>query len=136
MVTGVGEDGERSGGMSPVWLVMGRRWRLLVLFAVAGALVGGLLSLVFAPGYVTSARVLLQGQRDPDEVTTEAQLAQSSRVLGRVAESLGWPTSAATLAEQVTAAVADGNIIAISAEARTPGRAAELADSVAAEYVA
>lgn len=121
--------------LSIIWQVLRRRWRLLTVIAVLGALVGAGASLVFSPGYATSASVLLQGPRDPDELATEAQVAQSSVVLDRAAAALEWGVSGVDLADEVTAAVADGNIIEIDAMADTPERAQQLADRVAQEYV-
>jgi capsular polysaccharide biosynthesis protein len=121
--------------LSVVWQVLRLRWRLLIVIAVVGAFVGAGASLVFSPGYETSTSVVLQGARDPDELLTEAQVAQSSVVLDRAAGALKWGVSGADLVEHVTAAVAEGNIIEISATADTPERAQKLADRVAQEYV-
>jgi capsular polysaccharide biosynthesis protein len=130
--TAVNEDTAR---LSIIWHVLSQRWRLLFVIAVVGALVGAGASLVFSPGYETSASVLLQGPRDPDELLTEAQVAKSSVVLDRASSALEWGTSGTDLADQVTATVADGNIIAITGVADTPERAQQLADRIAQEYV-
>jgi capsular polysaccharide biosynthesis protein len=121
--------------LSVIWRVLRLRWRLLIVIAVLGAFVGAGASLVFSPGYETSTSVVLQGARDPDELLTEAQVAQSSVVLDRAAAALKWGVSGADLVSQVSAAVADGNIIEITATANTPERAQQLADRVAQEYV-
>ncbi len=118
-----------------MWHVLRRRWRLLFVIAVLGAVVGAGASIVLSPGYETSANVLLQGPRDPDELMTEAQVAHSSVVMDRTASALRWGPSGTELADDVTAAVADGNIIEITAVADTPERAQQLADRVAQEYV-
>ncbi|WP_133905429.1 exopolysaccharide biosynthesis protein [Actinophytocola oryzae] len=121
--------------LAVVWHVLRQRWRLLIVIAVLGGLVGVGASLVFSPGYKTSASVLLQGARDPDQLLTEAQVAKSSVVLDHAAAALKWGVSGADLTPQVSAAVAEGNIIAITATADTPERAQQLADRVAQEYV-
>jgi capsular polysaccharide biosynthesis protein len=121
--------------LSIIWQVLRQRWRLLIVVAAVGALLGAGASLVFSPGYETSASVLLQGSRDPDELLTEAQVAKSSVVLDRAAGALEWGVSGVDLAEDVSAGVADGNIIEVSAVADTPERAQQLADRVAQEYV-
>jgi capsular polysaccharide biosynthesis protein len=121
--------------LSIVWHVLRQRWRLLLVIAAVGALVGAGASLVLSPGYETSTSVLLQGPRDPDELLTEAQVAKSSVVLDRAAGALKWGVSGADLETQVTAAVADGNIIEVTAMADAPERAQQLADRVAQEYV-
>jgi capsular polysaccharide biosynthesis protein len=121
--------------LSIVWQVLRQRWRLLIVIAVLGALVGAGASLVFSPGYETSASVLLQGSRDPDELLTEAQVAKSSVVLDRAAAALNWGKSGLDLQESVNATVADGNIIEITSVEETPERAQRLADRIAQEYV-
>jgi capsular polysaccharide biosynthesis protein len=131
----VNDDTTDTARLSIVWQVLRQRWRLLLVTAVLGALVGAAASLVFSPGYETSTNVLLQGPRDPDELITEAQVAKSSVVLDRAAGALKWGVSGADLAPQVSAAVADGNIIEVTAVADTPERAQQLADRVAQEYV-
>ncbi len=118
-----------------VWQVLRSRWRLLIVIAAVGALVGAGASLVFSPGYETKASVLLQGSRGPDELLTEAQVAKSSVVLDRAAAALKWGDAGPDLVDQVTAAVAEGNIIDITAVADSPERAQQLADRVAQEYV-
>lgn len=126
---------EDAVGLSMVGQVLRRRWRLLAVIAAAGALVGAGASLVFSPGYETTADVLLQGPRDQDELLTEAQVAHSSVVLDRTATGLGWGVTGTELADSVTATVTEGNIIEITGRAATPERAQQLADRVAQEYV-
>ncbi len=128
-------DAADTARLAIIWHVLRLRWRLLLVIAALGAVVGAGASFVFSPGYETSASVLLQGPRDPDELMTEAQVAHSSVVLDRTAAALRWGTSGTELADDVTAAVADGNIIEIAAVADTPERAQQLADRVAQEYV-
>ncbi|OLF15726.1 YveK family protein [Actinophytocola xanthii] len=121
--------------LSVVGQVLKRRWRLLIVFAVLGAVAGAGASLVFSPGYETSANVLLQGPRDADELLTEAQVAQSSVVLDRTAAGLRWGVPGKDLADDVSAQVAEGNIIEVTGRADSPERAQQLADRVAQEYV-
>ncbi|WP_376706483.1 Wzz/FepE/Etk N-terminal domain-containing protein [Actinophytocola algeriensis] len=128
-------DAADTARLAIIWRVLRQRWRLLIVIAVLGALVGAGASLVLSPGYETSASVLLQGPRDPDELTTEAQVAHSTVVLDRTAAALRWGRSGADLADDVTATVADGNIIEITGVADTPEQAQQLADRVAQEYV-
>ncbi|MGB3438058.1 MAG: exopolysaccharide biosynthesis protein [Actinophytocola sp.] len=129
------DDAADTARLSIIWQVLRQRWRLLIAVAALGALVGAGASVLFSPGYETSASVLLQGPRDPDELITEAQVAHSSVVLDRTAAGLRWGRSASDLAADVTAVVADGNIIDITAMADSPERAQQLADRVAQEYV-
>lgn len=126
---------EDAVGLPMVGQVLRRRWKLLTVIAAAGALAGTGASLVFSPGYETTADVLLQGPRDPDELLTEAQVAHSSVVLDRTAAGLRWGVAGTELAGSVTATVTEGNIIEITGRAETPERAQQLADRVAQEYV-
>jgi capsular polysaccharide biosynthesis protein len=122
--------------LSTVGQVFRRRWRLLIVFAMVGAIAGAGASLVLSPGYETSAAVLLEGTRQSDELKTEAEVATSSTVLDRSADALRWGVTGPELGKQVSAAVSDGNVIAVTAHADTPEKAQQLADRVAHEYVA
>ncbi|MEU6641074.1 exopolysaccharide biosynthesis protein [Saccharomonospora sp. NPDC046836] len=121
--------------LSLVGQVLRRRWRLLAVLAVVGALAGAGASLLFSPGYRASATVLLQGPRQDAELRTEAQVAVSTVVLDRVAAALGWNVTANALSDSVTADVAGGNVVRITGTAATPEQAQQLTDRVAEEYV-
>ncbi|GAA3768298.1 Wzz/FepE/Etk N-terminal domain-containing protein [Streptomyces phyllanthi] len=113
-----------------------RRWRLLAIVAVVGALVGYGASLLFPPRYTTSASVLLPGAWESRELLTQTEIATSSVVLDRAAATLGWTgVSGSELRDRVSAKAADGNIIKISGTADTPERAQRLSDRVAQEFV-
>ena len=122
--------------LSTIGQILRGRWRLLAALAVLGALVGAGASMLFSPGYQSTANVLLQGTRDTSELATEAQVATSSVVLDRSAQALKWGVSGAKLRDSVTALTSDGNIVQITATAATPQRAKQLADQVAGDYVA
>ncbi|MER7665863.1 Wzz/FepE/Etk N-terminal domain-containing protein [Streptomyces sp. NPDC096193] len=116
--------------------ILRRRWRLLALLAVVGALVGYGSSLVFPPRYTASASVLLPGQWEERELLTQVDVATSSTVVDRAGAALDrTDVSAGELRNRVSATAADGNIIKISGTARTPERAQQLADRVAQEFV-
>jgi capsular polysaccharide biosynthesis protein len=121
--------------LSLVGQVLRRRWRTLSVLVVLGAAVGAGAGFLLAPGYSTTASVLLQGPRQPDELLTQAQVATSSVVLDRSAAALGWQVSGADLLKSVTASVADGNVVKISTTAETAERAQQLANEVAQEFV-
>ncbi|MEV5952198.1 Wzz/FepE/Etk N-terminal domain-containing protein [Streptomyces sp. NPDC051987] len=127
---------EESIRLVTIGRIFRRRWRLLAVFAVVGALVGYGASVVFPPRYTTSASVLLPGQWEERELLTQVDIATSSTVVDRAASALAWrDVSAAALHKQVTASAADGNIIKISGTADTPQRAQQLADQVAQQFV-
>ncbi|EPH44208.1 Wzz/FepE/Etk N-terminal domain-containing protein [Streptomyces aurantiacus] len=113
-----------------------RRWRLLAVLTVVGALVGYGTSLVFPPRYTTSASVLLPGQWEERELLTQAEIAASSAVVDRAAAALGPEVSGTELRDRVSAKAADGNIIKISGTADTPEGAQRLSDQVAQQFVA
>ncbi|MER6789655.1 Wzz/FepE/Etk N-terminal domain-containing protein [Streptomyces sp. NPDC000658] len=116
--------------------IIRRRWRLLALFALVGALVGYGASVLFPPRYTTSASVLLPGTWEERELLTQTEVATSSVVVDRAAATLGWAgVSGSDLRDQVSAKATDGNIIKISGTADTPERAQRLSDQVAKEFV-
>lgn len=113
-----------------------RRWRLLAIVAVVGALVGYGASLLFPPRYTTSASVLLPGTWEERELLTQTEVATSSVVVDRAAARLGWTgVSGSDLRDHVSAKATDGNIIKISGTADTPERAQRLSDQLAKEFV-
>ncbi|MCF2128221.1 Wzz/FepE/Etk N-terminal domain-containing protein [Strepomyces sp. STD 3.1] len=113
-----------------------RRRRLFAVLAVVGALVGFGASLLFPPGYTTSASVLLPGQWEQRELLTQAEIATSSEVVDRAAAALHWNgVDGIDLRDQVGAEATDGNIIKISGTADSPGRAQRLSDEVAQQFV-
>lgn len=116
--------------------IIRRRWRLLTVLAVVGALVGYGASLLFPPQYTTSASVLLPGQWEERALLTQAEIAASSAVVDRTADALGWRgVSGSELRDRVSATAADGNIIKISGTAGTPERAQQLCDQMAQQFV-
>lgn len=111
------------------------RWRVLTALAVLGALLGFGLSFMLSPGYVSDSKVLLQGERDKDQLPGESEVATSSIVLDRAAEKLGWGVTGLDLRSRVTALV-DLNVIEIRGAAGSPEQARQLTDQVTTEYVA
>jgi hypothetical protein len=117
--------------------ILRRRWRLLAVLAVVGALFGyGTSVLVFPPRYTASASVLLPGVWEERELLTQVDIATSLTVVDRAADALHWSdVSRSELRDDVSATAADGNIITISGTADTPERAQHLADGVAQQFV-
>ncbi|MFE5022844.1 Wzz/FepE/Etk N-terminal domain-containing protein [Streptomyces sp. NPDC056656] len=117
--------------------ILRRRWRLLAVLTVVGALLGyGTSVVLFPPRYTASTSVLLPGQWEERELLTQVDIVTSSSVVDPVAAKLGWSgVSAAELRDRVSAKAADGNIIKISGTADTPKRAQQLSDRVAQEFV-
>jgi capsular polysaccharide biosynthesis protein len=121
--------------LSMIGRILRGRWPLLVVLAVLGGIAGFGASLLFSPGYQTSASVLLQGPREADELLTQAEVAHSSVVLDRAATALGWHVTGTELQDSVSASVANGNVIQITGRAESPERAQRLTDQVAQQYV-
>ncbi|CAM5699060.1 putative Mucin-19 [Streptomyces afghaniensis 772] len=117
--------------------ILRRRWRLLAVLAVVGALVGyGTSVLLLPPRYTASASVLLPGQWEERELLTQVDIATSSAVVDRAAATLGWKgVNGTELRDDVSAESADGNIIKVSGTADTPERAQRLSDRVAQQFV-
>ncbi|MFK4066339.1 Wzz/FepE/Etk N-terminal domain-containing protein [Streptomyces sp. NPDC029674] len=122
--------------LATIGRILRRRWRLLAVLAVLGALVGYGTSVLFPPRYTASASVLLPGQWEERELLTQVDIATSSAVVDRAAAALDWrDTGGDELLDRVSAKAADGNIIKISGTAETPERAQRLSDRVAKEFV-
>ncbi|MFE0024082.1 exopolysaccharide biosynthesis protein [Amycolatopsis sp. NPDC059021] len=121
--------------LSMVGQVLRRRWRLLAVLVVVGGLAGAGASLLFSPGYKTSASVLMQGPRQADELLTQAQVATSSVVLDRSAANLGWHVSSDDLRKRITASAAQGNVVTLEVSGATADEAKQLADQVADQFV-
>jgi capsular polysaccharide biosynthesis protein len=116
--------------------ILRRRWRLLAVLAVAGALFGyGTSALLLPPRYTAEASVLLPGQWEERELLTQVDIATSSAVVDRAAAALKWGTSGAELQKDVSAKADDGNIIKVSGTADTPERAQRLSDQLAQQFV-
>ncbi|PSJ28496.1 polysaccharide biosynthesis protein [Streptosporangium nondiastaticum] len=117
--------------------ILRRRRRLLAVLTLVGALVGYGTSVLFPPRYTASASVLLPGQWEERALLTQAEIATSSAVVDRAADTLGWTgVSRGELRDRVSATAADGNIIKISGTADTPERAQRLSDQLAQQFVA
>ncbi|WP_367047010.1 Wzz/FepE/Etk N-terminal domain-containing protein [Streptomyces sp. Je 1-332] len=123
--------------LATVGRIFRRRWRLLAVVALVGALVGyGASVVLFPPRYTASASVLLPGQWEERELLTQVNVATSSSVVDRAADALDWTGGDGDeLIDRVSAKAADGNIVTISGTADTPERAQQLSDRVAKEFV-
>ena len=116
--------------------ILRRRWRLLAVLAVVGALFGyGTSVLLLPPRYTAEASVLLPGQWEERELLTQVDIATSSAVVDRAAAALKWGTNGAELQKDVSAKADDGNIIKVSGTADTPERAQQLSDQLAQQFV-
>ncbi|MFJ9627205.1 Wzz/FepE/Etk N-terminal domain-containing protein [Streptomyces sp. NPDC101175] len=117
--------------------ILRRRWRLLAVLAVVGALFGyGTSVLLLPPRYTAEASVLLPGQWEDRELLTQVDIATSSAVVDRVAAALDWKgVNGPALQKDVSAKADDGNIIKVSGTADTPARAQRLSDQLAQQFV-
>jgi capsular polysaccharide biosynthesis protein len=127
---------ETSINFALIWRLVRSRWVVLTLLAVVGAGLGAALSTVLSPGYVSTAKVLLQSSSSSeDAVTGETQIATSLVVLDRVASELPGGLTGRQLADRVTAEIADGNVLVINGAGPTPEEAQQLTDKVTNGYV-
>ncbi|MER6208338.1 Wzz/FepE/Etk N-terminal domain-containing protein [Streptomyces sp. NPDC001073] len=117
--------------------ILRRRWRLLAVLAIVGALFGyGTSVLLLPPRYTAQASVLLPGQWEERELLTQVDIATSSAVVDRAAAALDWKgVNGRKLQKDVSAKADDGNIIKVSGTADTPERAQRLSDQLAQQFV-
>ncbi|WP_427918399.1 Wzz/FepE/Etk N-terminal domain-containing protein [Streptomyces sp. cg40] len=122
--------------LATIGRILRRRWRLLAVLAVVGALFGyGTSVLLLPPRYTAEASVLLPGQWEERELLTQVDIATSSAVVDRAAAALKWGVNGTELQKDVTAKADDGNIIKVSGTADTPERAQRLSDQLAQQFV-
>ncbi|MFJ4878242.1 Wzz/FepE/Etk N-terminal domain-containing protein [Streptomyces sp. NPDC088745] len=122
--------------LATIGRMLRRRWRILAVLTLVGALAGYGVSVVFPPRYTASASVLLPGQWEQRELLTQVDIATSSVVADRTAAALGWSgVDGEELRERVAASAAEGNIIKLSGTADTPSRAQRLSDVLARQFV-
>jgi len=126
-----------------------RYWWAILLFSLATALLGFRLSLLVAPEYEASARLLLVDPRnagvfgddrqvsvDPSRyLRNQAEIARSSRVAAVAAEALGDGADATSVAQRVdVTASPDLDLLGFAARDEDPTRAAAIANAVAEAY--
>ncbi|MGW1504454.1 Wzz/FepE/Etk N-terminal domain-containing protein [Streptomyces mirabilis] len=122
--------------LATIGRILRRRWRLLAVLAVVGALFGyGTSVLLLPPRYTAEASVLLPGQWEERELLTQVDIATSSAVVDRAADALKWGVNGTELQKDVSAKADDGNIIKVSGTADTPERAQRLCDQLAQQFV-
>lgn len=122
-------------GLALIGRLLRKRWVVFAVLAIVGACVGAASSFVLSPGYVSTSKVLLQGQRNPTEVPGETQIATSLIVLDHAAADLNLAVSGSDLASRVSAEIASGNVLVITGSGATPLAAQQLADKITEEYV-
>lgn len=121
--------------LSTIAQLLRRRWAVLLACAALGAGAGAGVSVLVSPGYEAATSVLLQGKNADDALASAPRLATSTAVLDRVTHGLPWHPDADRLRDTVSAEAGDGNVVTITADAANPGRARQLADRVAKEYI-
>lgn len=121
--------------LSVIGHLLRRYWRMLVVLAVLGGLLGGAGWFVLAPGWTAGSKILILGSLKEEQVLAETQIATSLTVLDRTAESLGQGEDGTDLRGRVAAVVVEGSVIAIRATASSPEQAAALTEAVAREYM-
>jgi capsular polysaccharide biosynthesis protein len=118
-----------------IWRLVRSRWVVLLFLAIVGAGLGAALSPVLSPGYVSTAKVLLQGDRSSSDAAGETQIATSLILLDHVADKLPGGLTGRQLADRVSAELADGNVLVINGAGPTPPEAQQLTDTLTNEYI-
>jgi polysaccharide biosynthesis transport protein len=144
----------RSLDLHDYWLIVRRRWRLIVVLGVVGALAGAGYSAYKGPTYTATSQVVVspvtQGPLNQSvqvsgqvNMSTEQAIAQSGPVIQQAAAQLGVPVAkldseaGKRLAVSVPAStLTTSNVLQISWEADTPVLAQRGADAFASAYLA
>lgn len=121
-----------------------RRWLILMLAVVIGALAGGAFSMATPDRYASTASLVvspvvsnpLTGAPEDVNIRTEQEILGSREVARRAAESLGMTDSGATLRGDVEIAAPSGSqILQVTVRADTPAEAADSANAIADSYL-
>lgn len=121
-----------------------RRWLILVLAVLIGALAGGAFSMATPDRYASTASLVvspvvsnpLTGATEDVNIRTEQEILGSREVARRAAESLGMADSGATLRGDVEIAAPSGSqILQVTVRADTPEQAADSANAIAGSYL-
>ncbi len=133
--------------------IVRRRWRLVLVMVVVGALGGGAYAVVRGPSYTATAQVVVaavtqgplnQATQASSQVnmSTEQAIAQSAPVIQQAAATLGVPVAhlvtavSKRLSVTVPASVlTTSNVLQISWQASTPSAAQQGADAFANAYL-
>lgn len=124
--------------------VFRRRWRLIVILTVLGALAGVGISALQTRMYDAESRLLVEPLTttssavvmDPDEVATQASVVTSEEVASMVIDDLGLSDSPQDLLDSVTVTVVDNTrVLSIVASRAKPQEAADIANAFADQYV-
>lgn len=127
--------------------VLGRRWRLIIVFVVLGVAAGLGLSYVQNPVYSASASLLIEANAtsqaggntppvDTQAVATQAEVLLSDSVADRVIKRLHLPLTPAELVQTVSVSPStDSTTIDITATRPTAAGAANVADAFVNAYI-
>ncbi|MDN5654362.1 MAG: Wzz/FepE/Etk N-terminal domain-containing protein [Kocuria sp.] len=121
-----------------------RRWLIMMLAVVIGALTGGAFAMATPDRYASTASLVvspvvsnpLTGAREDVNIRTEQEILGSREVARRAAESLGMTDSSAVLRGEVEIAAPSGSqILQVTVRADTPEQAADSANAIANSYI-
>jgi capsular polysaccharide biosynthesis protein len=115
-----------------------RKARVWCLTAVVGLAIGAALYVKYPPAYHASTTVLLVYNSDQDpavEVQTEASMAQSQAVAGRVVQQLKLPQSVASFRAAYTVTIVTDNVLTLNVGAPTGTAAVQRASALANSFL-
>lgn len=124
--------------------VLRRRWPIIVVFALVGAIIGVAVSMAQPERYQAEAKILVAqgvttstgGAMDPEEVATQAEVVLSDPVINEVISSLGLEQSRSDLVEATTVEASESTrVIVITAAQGTAELAADVANAFAQGYI-
>ncbi|MCW2685535.1 MAG: Tyrosine-protein kinase CpsD [Mycobacterium sp.] len=135
---------------SRIFAVIRRRWWILVVTVLVGVATGFVVTRVTTPEYTSTARLFVSttgGTSSTESYSGEqfsqaraasyAHMMTSELLAQRVVDELGLPMSAAELSSKVTAVIVPRTVLLdISATDRSPERAAAIANTLAATFIA
>lgn len=130
---------------SSVWRIIKRYFKWLIIFPVAGLLLSVLLTLFVAqPKYEATSQVLIEKsdkgdltmaekyQADSQIVATYTDIAESPRVLGKVAEEIGKGEDVNTMTDKVKVSnQPNSQVLNFTATANSEKAAVKIADTAA-----
>jgi capsular exopolysaccharide synthesis family protein len=128
--------------------VLRDQWRMVLVMSVLATVTGAAVTFLQRPVYEAQATIYVAATNDAastalqgnvlsqQRVKLYGELVRSDRVMSAVVEKLGLRLSAATLARRVTAGTrADTTLLTITAADSSAGRARDIANEVARQFV-
>lgn len=114
--------------------ILRRRWAVLCIALAIGAIIGAAYTVINPPMLTSSALVALPPATK--DIQSQALVAQSANVLAPARRVTAPSAAPQTFAGYVEVKAASGNVLAITGVGRTAAKAEDIANAVAASYIA